>query len=137
MHSPTAKTVGWRELPVLAPALEHEIYLNDEDFTRFGAVPRFDFNCIEAGYGWVFPKRTHLSVGILSTHRVHAGLQIKLGEYLNQIGITRIEKTEKHGYLIPLAPRFEPLARGRVLLVGDAAGLVDPVMAEGISACHS
>ena len=40
---------------------------------------------------------------------------------------------EKHGWLIPLAPRRGPMARGRVLLAGDAAGLVDPVTAEGIS----
>jgi flavin-dependent dehydrogenase len=32
-----------------------------------------------------------------------------------------------------MASRPGPLARGRVLLVGDAAGLVDPVLAEGIS----
>ena len=40
---------------------------------------------------------------------------------------------ERNGHLIPVAPRREKLARGRVLLVGDAAGLVDPVTAEGIS----
>jgi geranylgeranyl reductase family protein len=133
VHSPIARAAGWSDLPALAPALEHEIYLGAEDFARFGQTVRFDFNSIEAGYAWVFPKSAHLSVGILSTHKVHAGLQAKLADYLKQIGITRIEKTEKHGYLIPLAPRPGPLARGRILLVGDAAGLVDPVMAEGIS----
>lgn len=133
VHSPAAKASGWSALPLLAPALEHEIHLEVEDFARFSEVPRFDFNSIEAGYSWVFPKRNHLSVGILSTHRVQAGLEAKLADYLKLLGITRIQKTEKHGYLIPLAPRREPLARGRVLLAGDAAGLVDPVMAEGIS----
>jgi geranylgeranyl reductase family protein len=133
VHSVTAKAAGWSELPVLAPALEYEIHLAAEDFARFSPMPRFDFNAIDAGYAWVFPKRSHLSVGILSTHRVSTELQTKLADYLRRLGMTRIEKTEKHGYLIPLAPRREPLARGRVLLVGDAAGLVDPVMAEGIS----
>jgi geranylgeranyl reductase family protein len=133
VHSTTAKMTGWSELPMLAPALEHEIYLADEDFARFSQLPRFDFNAIDAGYAWVFPKRTHLSVGLLSTHRFCPDLQTKLADYLQQLGIMRIQKTEKHGYLIPLAPRREPLARGRVLLVGDAAGLVDPVLAEGIS----
>jgi flavin-dependent dehydrogenase len=52
---------------------------------------------------------------------------------MERIGITQVQKIERHGYLIPLTPRREPLARGRVLLVGDAAGLVDPVTAEGIS----
>ena len=133
VHSPTAKAAGWPDLPVLAPALEHEIYVGKEDFARLSAMPRFDFNTIDAGYAWVFPKREHLSVGILSTRRVCPNLQGKLAEYLQRLGITRIQKVERHGYLIPLAPRPGPLARGRVLLVGDAAGLVDPVTAEGIS----
>ena len=133
VHSATAKAAGWSELPALAPALEYEIYLAAEDFARFSQMPRFDFNAIDGGYAWVFPKRTHLSVGILSTHRKCADLQTRLAEYLQLLGMTHIQKTEKHGWLIPLAPRREPLARGRVLLVGDAAGLVDPVMAEGIS----
>ena len=133
VHSATAKAAGWAELPALAPALEHEIYVAEEDFARFSQMPRFDFNAMEAGYAWVFPKRTHLSVGILSTHRVCPDLQTKLADYLQWLGITRIQKIEKHGYLIPLAPRRGPLARGRVLLAGDAAGLVDPVTAEGIT----
>jgi len=133
VHSATAKVGGWRELPALAPALEYEVYLSEEDFERFGKIPRFDFNTIEAGYAWVFPKRSHLSVGILSTRRVNTDLSSKLHSYLKQLGINRVQKIEKHGYLIPLMPRQEALGRGRILLVGDAAGLVDPVTAEGIS----
>ena len=133
VYSPTAKALGWSDLPALAPALEYEIHLPAEDFARFNKIPRFDFNCIEAGYAWVFPKREHLSVGILSTRRTCPDLAAQLMNYLARLGITHIEKIEKHGYLIPLAPRREPLARGRVLLAGDAAGLVDPVTAEGIS----
>ena len=133
VHSATAKAVGWSGLPSLAPALEYEVHLVDEDFERFGKIPRFDFNSIEAGYAWVFPKRTHLSVGILSMRCVSPDLQAKLQDYMEFIGITRVQKIERHGFLIPMVPRREPLARGRVLLVGDAAGLVDPVTAEGIS----
>jgi geranylgeranyl reductase family protein len=133
VYSPTAKALGWPDLPKLAPALEYEIHVDAETFAKFGNVPRFDFNGINAGYAWVFPKRSHLSVGILSTRRTCPDLPAQLMNYVARIGITRIEKMEKHGYLIPLAPRREPLVRGRVLLVGDAGGLVDPVTAEGIS----
>jgi geranylgeranyl reductase family protein len=133
VHSATAKAAGWPELPALAPALEYEVYLAEEDFERFGKIPRFDFNSIEAGYAWVFPKRAHLSIGILCTRRTNTDLHAKLTDYMERIGITRIQKAERHGYLIPLAPRWESLARDRVLLVGDAAGLVDSVTAEGIS----
>ena len=133
VHSVTARSAGWPELPALAPALEWEIQLPDEDFARSSARPRFDFNVIDAGYGWVFSKRAHLSVGIGSMRRVCPDLQTKLADYLQRLGLTRIQQIEKHGWLIPLAPRRGPLARGRVLLAGDAAGLVDPVLAEGIT----
>jgi flavin-dependent dehydrogenase len=133
VHSVTAKSLGWSALPLLAPALEYEVHLSPEDFSRFNKIPRFDFNAIDAGYAWVFPKRAHLSVGILSTRRVCTNLQTKLFDYMELLGITRIQSIERHGYLIPLAPRREPLARGRALLVGDAAGLADPITAEGIS----
>jgi geranylgeranyl reductase family protein len=133
VHSRIARATGWPELPALAPALEHEVWLPPEDFARLSLRPRFDFNVIEAGYAWAFPKRAHLSVGILSTRRVGPDLTARLADYLRQIGITRVERVERHGYLIPLVPRPGALARDRVLLVGDAAGLADPVTAEGIS----
>ncbi len=133
VHSLTAKAGGWSPLPRLAPALEWELQLSAEDFSRFGHTARFDFDCIDSGYAWVFPKRDHISVGILSTSRTKQNLPAKLENYLAAIGLKQILKSEKHGYLIPLAPRREPLARGRILLVGDAAGLADPITAEGIS----
>ena len=138
VHSATAKANGWSPLPCLAPALEWELQVSEADFARFGQTARFDFDCIESGYAWVFPKRDHLSVGILSTVRTNINLPARLENYVTAIGIKQILKSEKHGYLIPLAPRREPLARGRILLVGDAAGLADPITAEGISyAVHS
>ena len=133
VQSLTAKTCGWSALPRLAPAIEWELSLPPEDFARFGQTARFDFGFIESGYAWIFPKRNHLSVGILTTARANVNLAAKLEDYLRFLGINRILKTEKHGYVIPIEPRREPLARGRVLLAGDAAGLVDPITAEGIS----
>jgi flavin-dependent dehydrogenase len=133
VHSAIAKAGGWSELPHLAPALEWEVFLSDEDFAQFGNVARFDFNFIDAGYAWVFPKRDHISVGILTMRRRSSDLRAKLECYLRSVGIGQVQKIERHGYLIPVAPRREKLARGRLLLAGDAAGLVDPVMAEGIS----
>jgi len=133
VHSTIAKAVGWPDLPHLAPALEWEVFLTDEDFQRLGNRARFDFNVIEEGYAWVFPKRDHLSVGILSMRRRSPDLHAMLERYLKQVGIDKVQRVERHGYLIPVHPRPGRLARGRMLLVGDAAGLVDPITAEGIS----
>ena len=133
VHSAIAKAVGWPDLPHLAPALEWEVFLTDEAFQRIGSKARFDFNVIEAGYAWVFPKRDHLSVGILSMRRRSTDLHAMLGRYLGRVGIDKVQRADHHGYVIPVHPRPGRLARGRVLLVGDAAGLVDPITAEGIT----
>lgn len=132
-QSMAAKAGGWPPLPLLAPALEWEIHLPPEVFARFSQTARFDFGFVRAGYAWVFPKRNHLSTGILTTERTSINLAAKLEDYLRFLGIGPVERIEKHGYVIPIKPRRGPLARGRILLAGDAAGLVDPVTAEGIS----
>ncbi|PTX98284.1 geranylgeranyl reductase [Spartobacteria bacterium LR76] len=133
IHSVVAKAGGWSDLPHLAPALEWEVTVAPGDFARIQDDARFDFDVIESGYAWVFPKHDHLSIGILSVTPRYRDLQKRLEEYMSRFPLGEIVKIERHGWLIPLAPRREPLARGRILLVGDAAGLVDPITAEGIS----
>jgi flavin-dependent dehydrogenase len=49
------------------------------------------------------------------------------------LGIRSAEPLKPHVALIPVKPRPGLLARGRILLVGDAAGLAEPISAEGIS----
>jgi flavin-dependent dehydrogenase len=41
---------------------------------------------------------------------------------------------KRRASLIPVSPRQDGFIRGRVILVGDAAGLADPILGEGISA---
>ena len=133
--SPVAKSAGWQDSPRCIPALECELAVDAETLARFAATARFDFAFPGTGYGWVFPKREHLSVGVLSMQRGRMRLKAVLRDYLERIGIAPalVERSDLHGYLIPVQPRPGGLARGRVLLAGDAAGLADPVTAEGIS----
>jgi flavin-dependent dehydrogenase len=109
------------------------VSVRDADFARLVGVARFDFGVIPAGYGWVFPKGAHLSIGV-ATMRRGVNLHVTLARYLETLGLREVEGIDKHGFLIPLAPPREGVALGRVLLAGDAAGLADPVTGEGISA---
>jgi geranylgeranyl reductase family protein len=133
--SPVAKSAGWKDSPRCIPALECELAVDAETLARFAGTARFDFAFPGNGYGWVFPKREHLSVGVLSMQRGRIRLQTVLREYLERIGIAPglVDRSDLHGYVIGVQPRPGDLARGRVLLAGDAAGLADPVTAEGIS----
>src|SRR5205085_10981991 len=82
-------------------------------------------------------KRAHLSCGVGVFRRGRPQLRATLDGYLARVGLGTNLGCETKGYLIPVRPR-KVLARERVLLVGDAAGLADPLTAEGISiAAHS
>jgi len=131
--SSVARKAGWEHTPKTIPALEIEARVPPEVFERFSAAARFDFEAMEAGYGWVFPKREHLSCGILTMRRGTGGLHEALDRYLARIGVAPVLSGERHGYVIPVRPRRGGFARGRVLLAGDAAGLADALTGEGIS----
>ncbi|HLT08411.1 MAG TPA: geranylgeranyl reductase family protein [Cyclobacteriaceae bacterium] len=131
--SPTAKMVGWQDDRHLIPALEYEVRVKEEDFHRLSKSVRFDVDVIPYGYGWCFPKRGHLSLGVATVKKRKVNLRAHYQEYLQYLGIHEVIQEESHGYQIPLTPRSGPLAQNSVFLTGDAAGLADPLTAEGIS----
>jgi geranylgeranyl reductase family protein len=133
VRSMVAKAGGWPALRRVIPALEWEVRVSPEDFARFSVMPRFDFDLPAHGYAWVFPKRDHLSIGVLTTRPDRGNLNSDCTAYLERLGIKNTVDIQRHGYAIPLRPRPTGCARGRLLLTGDAAGLADPVTAEGIT----
>lgn len=114
------------------PALEWEVRPEGGIPAELRESARFDFGVVPRGYGWVFPKGEHLSVGALSWAAADAGLRSAVEAYLARLGVTRLGEVERHGFVIPMRPRPQ-LACGSVLYAGDAAGLADPLTGEGIS----
>ncbi|HXS12406.1 MAG TPA: FAD-dependent oxidoreductase [Acidobacteriaceae bacterium] len=105
----------------------------------------FDFAPIAGGYGWMFPKGDHINVGVggfvpgngaaagcdevvcesVTRNLLESYTREKLGVELNEV------RAHVSGQHLGLGGhRYAP--RGRVLLAGDAAGLVDPLTGEGI-----
>ena len=92
-----------------------------------------DIGLVSRGYAWVFPKGNLLNVGIASTGRENLGELI--GGYIRNHSLVKPKVTGKpRGWMIPFCTKYEDLqlGRGRVLLVGDAANMVDPLLGEGI-----
>jgi len=83
------------------------------------------------GYGWVFPKKTYLDVGLGTLVSKAKGK--KLEDYLaNILEYFTLEKSSPRFYPVPLSGPLTNIARNRILLAGDNAGHVSPLTGEGI-----
>lgn len=132
--SKTAKLTGWKETRLLIPALEYEVVVNDEDFNRLSKSVRLDFDAIPMGYGWCFPKKNHLSIGVGAFRKINLDFKQTYRNYLEKtLKVTNIISEEMHGFQVPVSLRKDGFVRKNVFLVGDAAGFADPLSAEGIT----
>jgi flavin-dependent dehydrogenase len=136
VSSKVAEALGLSKPDALMYAIEAEVYFGDpERLEEFKHSARFCFGLIPQGYAWVFPKKDHLSIGVLSRPMALKNLKRYLFSYLEAGGVapsTEVKALRSH--LVPYGPgKKRPLACKRGLLVGDATGYVDPITGEGIS----
>jgi geranylgeranyl reductase family protein len=87
---------------------------------------------LPGGYGWVFPKRDHANLGVGGWGSEGPRLRGHLGRLASAHGLALDDLSELRGHRLPMRRLGTPAAAGRVLLVGDAAGLVDPLSGDGM-----
>jgi geranylgeranyl reductase family protein len=90
---------------------------------------------IPGGYAWVFPKGDHANVGVGGWQSEGPKLREHLARACLAHGIDPAELTELRGHRLPLRRPGTRIACERALLVGDAAGLIDPVSGDGMYEC--
>jgi flavin-dependent dehydrogenase len=130
-NSVVAREAGLRRGKAMAAALEAEAPADAATLGRLGQDLYFIFGDVRAGYAWIFPKAQSLSVGIMGLRPGPGRLQAGLQQVARRYGVS-LEGVRVHGHPIPLQLRPERMMTRRVLLVGDAAGLADPLSGEGI-----
>jgi geranylgeranyl reductase family protein len=136
VNSRVARALGLEVRRQVMKAVEGEVYHPDFSFSRlFRNTAHFDFGQIPEGYGWIFPKRDHLSVGVLSMSRRVKLMKPYFNAYLAAKNIHASAKVKPFlTHLIPIVPdKGSILATERGLLVGDAAGFADPITGEGMT----
>ena len=91
-----------------------------------------EFGTVPGGYGWVFPKGDHVNVGVGGWASEGPRLREHLARLCLAHGMDPEQLQGVRGHRLPLRRPGSALAQGRVALVGDAAGLVDPLSGDGM-----
>jgi geranylgeranyl reductase family protein len=121
-----------KQLVRYVPALEALVHLDDERMGIFAERALFDFAGMTRGYGWIFPKRDHLNVGVYSPFGGN-GLRAELDRFMAHYSLLASPKAiDYQGYAIPVRNQRNEFEKDRIWLIGDAAGLAESVFGEGI-----
>ena len=96
--------------------------------TRFG----LDFGELPGGYGWIFPKGDHVNIGVVGWRHAGPQLRDRMFDLVKFYGYDPENVQGLRGHYINIRQPDSTLVDGNFLLVGDAAGLVDPITDEGI-----
>lgn len=128
----TARHVGVRyrqvdlglELELPVPAAERE---------RWRGRVLLDWGPVPGSYAWVFPKGDRLTVGVIASRGEGERTRAYLRDFVDRLGLSGVTPEHDSGHLTRCRADDAPLRRGRVLVAGDAAGLLEPWSREGIS----
>ena len=120
------------------PAHEHGVGLEGNvgyehlSRERFGGRAVVELGVVPGGYAWVFPKGDHVNVGVGGSQSEGPRLRQRLQELCAAFGIDEAEVRGLRGHRLPMRGAARRPVEGRVLLVGDAAGLVDALSGDGM-----
>jgi geranylgeranyl reductase family protein len=124
----SAKQLGLAENVVHGVALEAN-YPYDR---RYAGAMVLEIAVIRGGYGWIFPKGDHINVGVGGNGEEGPKLRAELRRMCEAYGIDPDAAQDTRGYRLPMRLSRTRLARGCTAVIGDAAGLVDPLSGDGM-----
>ncbi|MFF5175731.1 geranylgeranyl reductase family protein [Micromonospora sp. NPDC000089] len=128
----TARHVGVRFRQVDL-GLERELPVPPEVAERWRGRLLLDWGPVPGSYGWVFPKGDVLTVGVIAGRGEGERTREYLRRFVDRLGLGDVAPEHDSGHLTRCRADDSPLRRGRVLVAGDAAGLLEPWSREGIS----
>jgi geranylgeranyl reductase family protein len=128
-----AKAAGLGEGLVRGVALEGNVPWELLDRSRYESTAVVELGAPAGGYGWLFPKGDHANLGVGGWASEGPSLRAQLTRLAGAYGVAPEALAEVRGHRLPMRKvgATSPV-RGNVLLVGDAAGLVDPLSGDGM-----
>lgn len=128
----TAAMAGIRVARSKEIALEGNITPSGSYPPAWHDVLGIDIGSVPGGYGWLFPKGEHLNIGVGGLSSAGPSLRPRLLQLTRYYGFDPADFWGLRGHPLPVRRPGAALNDGNVLLVGDAAGLLDPLTGEGI-----
>src|SRR6266550_567076 len=126
-----ARSLGPQALE-LGVALEGNVGYAHVSRERFGGRAVVELGVVPGGYAWVFPKGDHVNVGVGGWQSEGPRLRERLTELCAAFEIDETDVRDLRGHRLPMRGASRRPVQRRVLLVGDAAGLVDPLSGDGM-----
>jgi geranylgeranyl reductase family protein len=131
----TARAVGLGEGIVHGVAYEGNVPYGVVSRARYARRAVVELADIPGGYGWAFAKGDHVNVGVGAWQREGPRIREHLARVCAGHGLEPAQLESLRGHRLPLRRPGTPIANERALLVGDAAGLIDPVSGDGLYEC--
>jgi geranylgeranyl reductase family protein len=131
----TAKAFGLGGGIVHGVAYEGNVAYGVVERDRYAHRAVVELADIPGGYGWVFPKGDHVNVGVGAWQGEGPRIREHLARVCEAHGLDPARLESLRGHRLPLRRPATRLAGERALLVGDAAGLIDPVSGDGMYEC--
>jgi geranylgeranyl reductase family protein len=127
-----ARAAGLGGQIVRGVALEGNVSWGALDADRYRGRAVVELGVVPGGYGWVFPKGDHANIGVGGWGSEGPRLRAHLERLAGAHGVELDALTDVKGHRLPMRPLGTAASAGRILLVGDAAGLVDPLSGDGM-----
>ncbi|MDQ3928779.1 MAG: geranylgeranyl reductase family protein [Chloroflexota bacterium] len=129
-----ARNLGLAREGTVGIGLESEVRVASQDLDAWHDRVLLDMAVLKHGYGWIFPKADHLSIGVggpSDDTPLVKQYSARFTNYCRSI-LGQYEVVHSQGHRLPVRPAGLPIHTQRGLLVGDAAGMVNPLDGEGI-----
>jgi geranylgeranyl reductase family protein len=127
-----ARSFGLGDGIVTGVALEANVAWGDLEPGPYEGTAWIELGVVPGGYGWVFPKGDHANLGVGGWNREGPRLREHLEQLAATHGVSPERLRDVRGHRLPMRRLGTAAVRGPVLLVGDAAGLVDPLSGDGL-----
>jgi geranylgeranyl reductase family protein len=113
--------------------LEVELAVPEDVRNEWKGRILLDWGPIPGSYAWIFPKDDRLTVGVIAGRGRGEETKTYLNKILDGHALSNFERLQDSGHLTRCRTDDSPLRKARVLVAGDAAGLLEPWTREGIS----